>query len=79
MVEQAKIDPTAETTTMNLSNDIVVNGVRFKAGHNVIVPKKQADDVSRMDYEHQKYKDGLMKKHTYEIDAGTIAAGGGAH
>ena len=75
---EEKMDSTVQTTTMNLSTDIVVNGVKYKAGRGVTVPKAQADDLSRMDYEHQQYKDGLMKKHSYEVDAGTIAAGGGA-
>lgn len=67
----------SDTTKMNLQNDITVNGQTFKAGQNVEVPKKQADDVARMDYEHQKYKSTLHTKRTYESNAGTIAAGGG--
>lgn len=73
----AQIDPMVDTTTVNLSNDITVNGVTYRAGRGTTVPKRQAEDILRMDYDHQKYKDGLMKKHTYETDAGTIAAGGG--
>lgn len=67
-----------ETTTVNLTNDITVNGVTYKAGQKVEVPKSSADDIARMDHEHQQYKDTLMKKQTYEVNAGTIAAGGGA-
>lgn len=67
-----------ETTTMHLTNDITVNGRKYSAGERVVVPKNQADDLARMDHEHQAYKDSLMKKRTYEVDGGTIAAGGGA-
>lgn len=67
-----------ETTTMNLHNDVQVNGVRYRAGQGVKVPKSQADDISRIDYDHQKYKENLMKKNTYEVDSGTMAVGGGA-
>ena len=65
-----------ETTTMNLINDITVNGKKYKAGERVIVPKAQADDLARMDHEHNKYLAGLHVKHKYEVNAGTIAAGG---
>lgn len=78
MAEPAKIDPTVETTTINLNTDVVVNGIRYSAGSSVRVPKRQAEDILRIDHDHMKYKDSLMSKHTYEVDAGTIAAGGGA-
>lgn len=65
-----------ETTTMNLTNDVTVNGIKYRAGNNVTVPKKQADDIARMDYEHNKYLKGLHEKHTYEVNAGTIGVGG---
>jgi hypothetical protein len=68
----------SETTKINLQNDITVNGRTFKAGTNVEVPKSQADDVARMDYEHNQYKNTLHTKRTFEVDAGTIAVGGGA-
>jgi hypothetical protein len=66
---------TNEETTINLQNDITVNGKVYKAGQKVPVPKTQAEDISRMDYEHQQYKDNLHVKHTYETNAGTIAVG----
>lgn len=69
---------TSDTIKMNLTNDITVNGVKFKAGHNVEVPKAQADDLARMDHDYNKYEKGLNQKHTYTVDAGTIAMGGGA-
>lgn len=68
----------SEETTINLSNDITVNGVRYKAGQGVRVPKNQAEDISRMDHEHNQYLRDLNRKHTYQVDGGTIAAGGGA-
>lgn len=66
---------TNDETTINLQNDITVNGKVFKAGQKVPVPKDQADDIARMDYEHQKYKDNLHVKNVYESNAGTIAVG----
>lgn len=69
---------TNETTTVNLTNDIRVNTRLYKAGHNVIVPKDQADDIMRMDHEHNKYKSQLLTKQTYETNAGTMAVGSGA-
>lgn len=68
----------SETTKLNLHNDITVNGIKFPAGQGVEVPKSQADDIARMDFEHQKYKDGLQVKHVYEKNAGTMSVGGGA-
>lgn len=67
--------PNNDETTINLQNDITVNGKVFHAGQKVAVPKDQADDIARMDYEHQQYKDNLHVKHTYETNAGTIAVG----
>lgn len=67
----------SETTTVNLHNDITVNGITYKKGQSVKVPKKQADDISRMDYEHEQYKANLHKKNTYEVNGGSIAVGGG--
>lgn len=68
----------ADSTNMNLTNDITVNGVTYRAGQNVIVPAKQADDIARMDYEHNKYLQNLNKKNSYIVDAGNIAVGSGA-
>lgn len=68
-------------TTMNLSNDVTITnekGVhRFQKGQNVKVPKEMAEDVARIDYEHQQYKEGLHVKHTYEVNGGTMSVGGG--
>jgi hypothetical protein len=71
-------DSTEETTKINLQNDITVNGVRYRAGQGVVVPKKQADDISRMDYDHTKYLSTLHVKRKFEVDSGTIAVGGGS-
>jgi len=68
-----------ETTKINLSNDVTVNGRTFKAGQNVTVPKDQAEDISRIDYEHTQYKNNLHVGRKYRpVNAGTIAMGGGA-
>lgn len=67
-----------ETTTMNLNNDVQVNGKTYRKGQKVEVPKDQADDIARIDYEHQKYKENLHVKNTYEVNGGTMSVGGGA-
>lgn len=67
-----------ETTTINLRHDVTVNGVTYKKGDKVVVPAKQAEDITRIDSEHQDYKDGLHKKRTYESNAGSISVGSGA-
>lgn len=69
---------TTETTTINLSHDITTNGKTFKKGQGVIVPKDMADDLVRRDYEYQQYLNNLHVKRTSEVNAGSIAAGGGA-
>jgi hypothetical protein len=51
-----------DTTKMNLQNDISVNGVKFRAGMNVEVPKNQADDVARMDYDAQQKRMELVRQ-----------------
>lgn len=66
-----------ETTKMNLQHDITVNGKTYKAGQNVEVPKKQAEDIARIDFEHSEYERSLHKKRVYERDMGTMAVGGG--
>jgi hypothetical protein len=66
----------SDTTKINLHHDIRVNGVFYRAGTNVEVPSAQADDIARMDYEHQQYKENLHRKNVYEVDSGTIAMGG---
>lgn len=72
----SNIDRSA-STTVNLQNDVTINGVTYKRGQKVEVPKHQAEDISRIDYEHSQYKENLHRKRTMEINAGTIAAGGG--
>lgn len=67
-----------ETTTINLQNDVMVNGKKYEAGQRVVVPKSQAEDISRIDYDHVKYQKGLNVKHTYEVDAGSFGVGSGA-
>jgi hypothetical protein len=67
-----------ETTKMNITNPITINGVKFPAGTNVTVPKNQADDIARMDYDHNKYLQTLHVKRKFEVNAGSIGAGGGA-
>lgn len=67
-----------ETTKINLSNDVTVNGRVYKAGRGVEVPKAQAEDIERIDHEHNQYLAGLNKRHVYKANAGTIAMGQGA-
>ena len=70
---------TASTnTTINLHNDVTVNGKKFSAGQKVEVPKAQADDIARIDYEHEQYKSTLNRKREFTVNSGTIAMGGGA-
>lgn len=74
-------EPTAEnekTTKINLHNPITVNGVTYPSGQGVEVPKRQAEDLSRMDYEHEQYKANLHTKRTFEEKGPTIAVGGGS-
>lgn len=71
-------EPTTETTKINLHNPITVNGITYPAGQNVEVPKRQADDLSRMDYEHEQYKSNLHVKRTFEEKGPTIGVGGGS-
>ena len=66
------------STTINLHNDITVNGKRYPAGQKVEVPKNQADDIARIDFEHEKYKSTLHSKREVTTNSGTIAMGGGA-
>lgn len=55
----------SDTTRINLMNDVTVNGREFKAGHNVEVPKVQADDISRIDYDNQQYQNNLVKSRKF--------------
>jgi hypothetical protein len=68
----------ADTTKMNLQHDITVNGRTFKAGQNVEVPKAQADDIARIDYDNTKLEQSYNKKQVYEKNAGSFAVGSGA-
>ena len=68
--------PESQTTTVNLHNDITVNGVKYRAGQGVKVPKDQADDIARIDYNHQQYKENLHRKRVYEENLGNSAVGG---
>jgi hypothetical protein len=65
-----------ETTKINLVNSVTVNGITYPAGQHVEVPKKQADDIARIDYDHQKYLATLHKKDVVEINKGTMSVGG---
>lgn len=65
-----------ETTKMHLTNDITVNGRTYRAGQNVEVPKKQADDLARMDHEHNQYLKNMHTKREFKRDMGTMAVGG---
>jgi hypothetical protein len=53
---------TEETTTMNLQNNIKVNGVTYTRGMKVTVPKAQADDIARIDYEAVQAQMNLVKQ-----------------
>lgn len=64
-----------EITTINLSNEISVNGVKYPKGTGVKVPKAQAEDILRIDHDHTQYLLDLNKKKSYQKDAGTIAVG----
>lgn len=66
----------SEVTKINLQHRLTVNAVSYGPGHNVEVPRAQADDLLRMDADHTKYLLGLQEKHVYEQDAGTMAVGG---
>lgn len=67
------------TTKINLSNEITVNGKKYPAGQGVEVPKDQADDIARMDYEHNEYLKNLHRGRKFRpVNAGTIAMGSGA-
>lgn len=68
----------SDTTKLNLQNDITVNGVQYKAGQNVEVPKAQADDIARIDYDNTKLQQSYNKKQVYEQNAGSFAVGSGA-
>lgn len=74
----APLDPGTATTRMNLIHDVTVNGVTYRKGNNVEVPKKQADDIARIDHDHQKTLNDLHIKHDHTVNAGSISVGSGA-
>ena len=51
-----------ETTTMPLHNQIKVNGVTYQPGQQVKVPKAQADDLARIDFEATEQKNNLVRQ-----------------
>lgn len=52
----------SETTKINLYNDVTVNGVKYRRGMNVTVPKGSADDIARIDYEAQVKRQELVRQ-----------------
>jgi hypothetical protein len=67
-----------ETISIRLDNELTVNGIKYLPGNKVVVPKEQADDLSRMDSDFNKYKDNLHRKNVYEKDAGSMSVGSGS-
>jgi hypothetical protein len=51
-----------DTTTINLSNQIKVNGITYPKGMRVEVPKAQADDIARIDYDANVQKELLVRQ-----------------
>jgi hypothetical protein len=62
---------TQDTTTINLSNDVTINGTKYRAGRGVTVPKAQADNISEIDYTHQQYQNNLVKQRNFVAPVGT--------
>lgn len=60
-----------ETTTMNLHNSVRINGVIYPKGTGVKVPRGQADDIARIDYEASEQQNNLVKQRSYIAPAGT--------
>lgn len=71
-------EPSNETIGVNLEHDVTVNGTTYPKGTNVQVPKKQAEDITRISHDHQKQLDALHVKRESLVNSGTIAAGSGA-
>jgi hypothetical protein len=59
-----------EETTMNLQNSVRVNGILYPRGMGVKIPKEQADDIARIDYEATEQKNNLVKQRQYVAQAG---------
>lgn len=51
-----------DTTTMNLQNNITVNGKTYPRGMRVTVPKASADDIARIDYDAVQQQMNLVKQ-----------------
>lgn len=60
-----------ETTTMNLHNSVRINGVIYPKGASIKVPKSQADDIARIDYEASEQQNNLVKQRSYVAPAGS--------
>jgi len=76
-------EPVAEapkTVKIDLRNPIRISNVKntweFPAGRGIEVPADMAEDVKRIDDDHQDYKANLLIKRTSTVDAGTFAVGG---
>lgn len=69
---------TNEETTINLLNDVTVNGKTYKAGQQVAVPKTQADDVARIDFEASEQERLRNVRRTSNVNLGTRSVGNGA-
>lgn len=64
---------------MSLENAVRINGREFPAGSKVIVPKDQADDIKRIDEEHEKLKKSYHQKQVNIVAGPTISVGNGAN
>lgn len=51
-----------ETTKLNLYNDVTINGVKYRRGANVEVPKKSADQIAEIDYDAQQKRMELIRQ-----------------
>ena len=59
-----------------LDHDISINCERYSAGKQS-VPTEVADDLRRMNSEHNGYLNTLHEKRTFEHNSGTMSVGGG--
>lgn len=67
-----------ETIKVNLQHDVQVNGIKYPKGTGVSVPKNQADDIMRIDFDHTAYERNLHISRKNIVNAGTISVGSGA-
>lgn len=67
-----------ETTTIDLQNDVTLNGIKYLAGTGVKVPKASAEDIKRIDEDYQQYERNLLVRRTSNVDGGTFSVGNGA-